>query len=134
MVAPKSGSVNTIVAAVVASVVLGFVLACASTVSDRGNSAPAAWLTEVQVDSGTESSAVTLVGLSDSTYTAAYDADLQAVVIELVSVDAADAADRVEVYDGTLHGWCPPDSTAYNEAQAERAWARLLVLFETALA
>ena len=29
---------------------------------------------------------------------------------------------------------CPPDSQVYNEAQAERAWSRLLVLFESALA
>ncbi len=41
---------------------------------------------------------------------------------------------EIEVYAGTLHGWCPPDSPVYNEAQAERAWSRLLNLFETALA
>jgi carboxymethylenebutenolidase len=41
---------------------------------------------------------------------------------------------EIEVYDGALHGWCPPDSQVYNEAQAERAWSRLLVLFEGALA
>ena len=41
---------------------------------------------------------------------------------------------EIEVYEGTLHGWCPPDAAVYNEAQAERAWSRLLVLFETALA
>ena len=41
---------------------------------------------------------------------------------------------EVEVYGGAMHGWCPPDSTVYNEAQAERAWSRLLVLFENALA
>ncbi len=40
---------------------------------------------------------------------------------------------EVEVYDGAMHGWCPPDSTVYDEAQAERAWSRLLVLFENAL-
>ncbi len=40
---------------------------------------------------------------------------------------------EIEVYDGALHGWCPPDSRVYNEVQAERAWARLLSLFETAL-
>jgi carboxymethylenebutenolidase len=40
---------------------------------------------------------------------------------------------EVEVYAGAMHGWCPPDSTVYNEAQAERAWSRLLVLFERAL-
>jgi carboxymethylenebutenolidase len=41
---------------------------------------------------------------------------------------------EIEVYVGTMHGWCPPDSQVYNEAQAERAWSRLLVLFESALA
>ena len=40
---------------------------------------------------------------------------------------------EIEVYEGALHGWCPPDSTVYDEAQAERAWSRLLVLFENAL-
>ena len=40
---------------------------------------------------------------------------------------------EIEVYAGALHGWCPPDTQVYNEAQAERAWSRLLVLFEGAL-
>ena len=33
-----------------------------------------------------------------------------------------------------MHGWCPPDSAVYDEALAERAWSRLLALFERALA
>jgi carboxymethylenebutenolidase len=41
---------------------------------------------------------------------------------------------EIEVYAGTLHGWCPPDSQVYNEAQAEKAWSRLLALFGSALA
>ncbi|MEQ9451286.1 MAG: dienelactone hydrolase family protein [Pseudomonadales bacterium] len=41
---------------------------------------------------------------------------------------------EIEVYEGALHGWCPPDSMVYNEAQAERAWSRLLALFDKALA
>lgn len=41
---------------------------------------------------------------------------------------------EVEVYASAAHGWCPPDSQVYNEPQAEKAWARLLVLFGTALA
>jgi carboxymethylenebutenolidase len=40
---------------------------------------------------------------------------------------------EIKVYEGTLHGWCPPDSAVYNEAQAERAWSRLLALFEREL-
>ena len=47
---------------------------------------------------------------------------------------AADLSAEIEVYGGTLHGWCPPDSQVYNEAQAERAWSRLLNLFENNLA
>jgi carboxymethylenebutenolidase len=41
---------------------------------------------------------------------------------------------EIEVYAGTKHGWCPPDSRVYNDAQAERAWSRLLVLFKETLA
>lgn len=40
---------------------------------------------------------------------------------------------EIEVYTGAMHGWCPPDSSVYNEKQAERAWSRMLALFETAL-
>jgi carboxymethylenebutenolidase len=40
---------------------------------------------------------------------------------------------EIEVYPAA-HGWCPPDSAVYDEAQAERAWSRMLVLFENALA
>ena len=40
---------------------------------------------------------------------------------------------EIEVYEGAMHGWCPPDSTVYHEVQAERAWSRLLMLFENAL-
>ena len=41
---------------------------------------------------------------------------------------------EIEVYEGTQHGWCPPDSAVYDEVQADKAWARTLVLFEKALA
>ena len=47
---------------------------------------------------------------------------------------AAGLTAEIEVYAGAQHGWCPPDSAVYNEAQAERAWSRLLALFEKALA
>lgn len=48
--------------------------------------------------------------------------------------DAAGLQAEIEVYAGAAHGWCPPDSPVYNEAQAERAWSRMLVLFEKTLA
>jgi carboxymethylenebutenolidase len=41
---------------------------------------------------------------------------------------------EIEVYAGTIHGWCPPDSAVYHEDSAERAWSRMLALFERALA
>jgi carboxymethylenebutenolidase len=41
---------------------------------------------------------------------------------------------EIEVYEGSAHGWCPPDSKVYNEPQAEKAWSRLLVLYGKALA
>jgi carboxymethylenebutenolidase len=41
---------------------------------------------------------------------------------------------EIEVYTGSAHGWCPPDSQVYNEPQAEKAWSRLLVLYGKALA
>jgi carboxymethylenebutenolidase len=41
---------------------------------------------------------------------------------------------EIEVYAGAAHGWCPPDSGVYNEAQAEKAWSRLLALYGKALA
>lgn len=47
---------------------------------------------------------------------------------------AAGLPAEIDVYEGSLHGWCPPDSTVYQEAQAERVWSRLFALFETALA
>jgi carboxymethylenebutenolidase len=41
---------------------------------------------------------------------------------------------EIEVYAETAHGWCPPDSSVYNEPQAEKAWSRLLALYGKALA
>ena len=39
---------------------------------------------------------------------------------------------EVEVYDGD-HGWTVPDSPAYAEPAAERAWERLLATYAAAL-
>jgi carboxymethylenebutenolidase len=45
---------------------------------------------------------------------------------------AAKVPAEVEVYEG-LHGWCVPDSKVYNEPEAEKAWAKLLALYKSAL-
>ena len=47
---------------------------------------------------------------------------------------AAGLSAEIEVYAGTQHGWCPPDSAVYNEASANKAWERKLALFKSALA
>lgn len=39
---------------------------------------------------------------------------------------------EVEVYAAN-HGWCPPDGFAYDEAQAEKAWGRLLAMMTAAI-
>ncbi len=41
---------------------------------------------------------------------------------------------EIEVYEGAAHGWCPPDSGVYNEPAAEKAWSRLLALYQKGLA
>ncbi len=39
---------------------------------------------------------------------------------------------EIEVYPAG-HGWCPPDTRVHDRDQAEKAWGRLLKLFERAL-
>jgi len=46
---------------------------------------------------------------------------------------AAKLPAEIEVYPAA-HGWCPPDTQVYDMAQAEKAWGRMLALFEKALA
>lgn len=60
--------------------------------------------------------------------------DPNAKVLLREAFDSAGVNAEIEVYKDTLHGWCPPDSRVYNEVQAERAWSRLLALFERELA
>jgi carboxymethylenebutenolidase len=40
---------------------------------------------------------------------------------------------KVEVFEGTKHGWCPPDAQVYDHDAAEKAWGELLVLLKSAL-
>lgn len=46
---------------------------------------------------------------------------------------AAKLPAEIEVYAGTKHGWCPPDSRVYDATQADRAWGRMLALFTRTL-
>jgi len=45
------------------------------------------------------------------------------------AADAAGLASEIEVY-AAQHGWCVTDSPVYDEAEAERAWSRLLATLE----
>lgn len=64
--------------------------------------------------------------------------DAKARLAEAFRAAGLDA--KIEVYDGTLHGWCVKDMPTqagkpiYNEPQAERAWNELLALFKRQLA
>jgi len=52
---------------------------------------------------------------------------------------AAKGSAKIEVYPGTLHGWCVPDmplregKPIYDPPQAERAWHELVALYRRAL-
>lgn len=46
--------------------------------------------------------------------------------------DAAGVKAEIEVY-AAQHGWCVPDFPVYDQALAERAWRRMLAIFERAL-
>ncbi|MFN6936058.1 MAG: dienelactone hydrolase family protein [Tsuneonella sp.] len=45
------------------------------------------------------------------------------------AADRTGAFAEIEVYPAK-HGWCVPDSPVYDAAQADRAWGRLLALYE----
>jgi carboxymethylenebutenolidase len=53
--------------------------------------------------------------------------------------DAAKVPAEIEVYSMSQHGWCVPDMPAgangpiYNKPDAEKAWAKLVALYKTAL-
>jgi carboxymethylenebutenolidase len=56
------------------------------------------------------------------------------------SFAAAKVPTEIEVYAGALHGWCVPDmpvqngAPIYNKPDAERAWGKLVALYQAALA
>lgn len=58
--------------------------------------------------------------------------DPQAKTILRQAAEAAGVPTEIEVYPAD-HGWTVPDSPAYDEAAAEKAWARLLALYEGAV-
>lgn len=51
----------------------------------------------------------------------------------IAAFEAASVPAEIEVYDDAMHGWVPTDSRAHNPEQSERAWTRMLALFEREL-
>lgn len=47
--------------------------------------------------------------------------------------DAAGVPAEIDVYADAMHGWVPTDSRAHHPEQADRAWARMLALFQREL-
>jgi len=46
---------------------------------------------------------------------------------------AAKVRAEIEVYPNALHGWCVPDSKNVNKEDVDRAWAKLLALYQAEL-
>ena len=51
----------------------------------------------------------------------------------IAAFEAAGVPAEIEVYADAMHGWVPTDSRAHNPDQSERAWSRILALFEAQL-
>lgn len=51
----------------------------------------------------------------------------------IAAFEAAGVPAEIEVYADAMHGWVPTDSRAHNPDQSERAWSRMLALFEAQL-
>jgi len=58
--------------------------------------------------------------------------DAQGTLIE--AFEAAGVPAEIDVYEDAMHGWVPTDSRAHHPEQSERAWSRMLALFEEQLA
>lgn len=59
--------------------------------------------------------------------------DPETKIVLRETFEAADVPAEIEVYEGAMHGWCVPDSAVYDPELAERAWQRMLAIFEIAL-
>ena len=88
MVAPMSANVKSVVVAVAACMSVAFAVACATSQKDGSDSSRGvAGLTDLRVESGgDEATVVTLVGLEAPIYTAVFNQDLRAVVVDLEAV------------------------------------------------
>lgn len=63
-----------------------------------------------------------------------HERDPEAQGALIAAFESAGIPAEIEVYADAMHGWVPTDSRAHNPEQSERAWARMLALFERQLA
>lgn len=59
--------------------------------------------------------------------------DPQAKDVLRDAFSSANVPAEIDVYANTKHGWCTPDMSMYDAAQAHRAWDQMLALFRAAL-
>ena len=99
--------------------------------------AGAMWHPSFLVDGEPDSPHLTAGDLAGSLYAGFGEADQMMSVASMTPfIEAVSGlGDRVEidVLPGARHGYTWPDSTAYDEAAAERAWSRTLAMFGKAL-
>ena len=108
MVAPRSGRWMWYTARAVVVGMLGVALACASQPNLAGESGiPSGRLTDVEVETGEDSTVVTLRGLDDPIYTASMHSDPRALVLDLAAVEMDTPNDLVMVYDGLVAAATP---------------------------
>jgi type IV pilus secretin PilQ/predicted competence protein len=107
MVASKSGSVGKVAAALSASLMTVIAIACASSpeldpepTSDGSQVGDS--LSNLRVETGESSTTLTMEGVMDPVYTAIFNEELRAIVVDLSSVGITSDTDLVEVYDGLV--------------------------------
>ena len=49
------------------------------------------------------------------------------------ALDAARSDWNSDIFEGANHGWCMPDHPKHHKEQAERAWAKMVGLFNETL-
>lgn len=59
--------------------------------------------------------------------------DPNAKVLLKEAFEKVEYSAEIKVFEGTMHGWCPPDSAVHNQVQADLAWGHLLTLFKESL-
>jgi len=100
---PWGGSGRGIIPALVATCVLGGLLACVSAQAPEPSAkAGPDRLADVKVTRDGDHTEIALMGLSQPVYTSFLRDDPKALVIDLVGVEVADAGSRVAVYDGLV--------------------------------